>query len=235
MFPKVTGNLSSIMNIVPALDKLTIIPLKKATPVPLPTGPPYVVQFNPEKFDEKHSIIYNAVQAIGATGADNRFNRIQPRRFSFEFLIDGTGASGDKREVIAEIELFKTIVGFKGALHRPGFLLLVWGVHVVTAVAKDYTINYSLYRKNGTPLRATITVNFDEHKDSLFQIIEQALQSPDLTSRHIVKEGDSLPLMCNTVYDDPRHYLEVARANKLTNFRKLKTGAELDFPPIKKE
>lgn len=234
MFPNLTGNLSSIISMVPGLDKMTIIPLSDSSPIPLPAGMPYVVQFNPENFDETMSIMFDQEQPIGAIGQQHRFNRIRPRSFTFEFLIDGTGASGDKREVIAEIALFKKTVEFKGEQHRPNFLLMVWGTHVVTAVLRDLRIQYTMFRKNGTPLRAVLKATFLEHKDRILQVLEQGLLSPDLSSRHLVKEGDKLPLMSYEVYGSPRHYMEVARANGLTNFRNLKSGTEMDFPPLEK-
>jgi len=234
MFPDLTGSLSSIINMVPGSDKMFLLPLKKGSPVPLPAGPPYLVQFNPENFDETSDIVYNQEQPIGATQQHQHYHRTRPRSFSFEFLIDGTGASGDKREVIAEIELFKKTVEFKGDQHKPSFLLMIWGSHVVLAVLKDLRIRYTLFRKNGTPLRAVLNATFWEHTERTEQLLQQGLLSPDLSTRRIVKEGDTLPRMCYGVYETPRHYLEVARANGLTNFRKLKSGQELDFPPISK-
>jgi len=37
------------------------------------------------------------------------------------------------------------------------------------------------------------------------------------------------------IYGDSKYYLEVARANKLINFRKLKIGQKIFFPPLQKQ
>ena len=50
-----------------------------------------------------------------------------------------------------------------------------------------------------------------------------------------MQEGDSLPLMCHRIYGDARYYLEVARTNALVDFRSLRPGTELLFPPLEKE
>jgi nucleoid-associated protein YgaU len=50
----------------------------------------------------------------------------------------------------------------------------------------------------------------------------------------VVRAGDTLPLLCYQVYEDPSYYLQVAKANNLSNFRKLEQGTELFFPPIAK-
>ena len=40
--------------------------------------------------------------------------------------------------------------------------------------------------------------------------------------------------MSKKIYGDSKYYLEVARVNQLTNFRKLTPGQELLFPPLEK-
>ena len=52
--------------------------------------------------------------------------------------------------------------------------------------------------------------------------------------RPIVNEINNPPLLTHEIYGDPEIYLEVAIANRLTNFRKLKTGGTLIFPPLEK-
>jgi len=41
-----------------------------------------------------------------------------------------------------------------------------------------------------------------------------------------------LPLMCQTIYDSPAYYLQVARFNNLVDFRNLEPGTEIIFPPV---
>ena len=56
--------------------------------------------------------------------------------------------------------------------------------------------------------------------------------SPDLTHSRVVRSGDSLPLLCKEVYGSALHYLDVARANRLDDFRDLEPGQVLAFPPL---
>ena len=49
----------------------------------------------------------------------------------------------------------------------------------------------------------------------------------------MVKEGDHLSLMTQRMYGDPKYYLQIAQVNGLTNYRKLKVGQPLLFPPLK--
>lgn len=236
MFANLTGNLSSLVNIAPTANKLVLIPTFKTFPTPQFSGPPYVIQFNPKEYSQNERIGFHQENAIGKDGTELKFARTSPKDYQFELLIDGTGASGveNKREVLAEIELFKATVAFKGNLHRPNTLLLIWGALIIFCELTQLNIKYTLFRPNGTPLRALLSVTFKETVNVVQSLLQMALESTDLTHRRVVQEGDKLPLMCQNVYQTTRYYLEVARANEITNFRSLKPGMELIFPPVAK-
>ena len=206
MIPNATGSLSSVMNLVPLPGKMTFLPLRETTPIPIPSGPPYVVMFNPETLEETQRYQFNDEQPPGSGGAQQRMNRIPPGDFSFEFLIDGTGASGDKREVLAEIIAFKTIVGMNGDLHRPSFLLLIWGTFIETCVCTDFRVKQTMFRANGTPLRAMVSASFKRHTPPLLDLLLSNFMSADLTHFRLVQEGSTLPLMCHHIYESPRFY-----------------------------
>lgn len=234
MIPNLTGSLSSVINMVPFPGTMTIIPLERTAPIPIPAGLPYVVMFNPERIQESMHVVIDEEEATGSQQARQRFVLVKAPRFSFDFLIDGTGASGDKREVELEIGLFKETVSFNGKLHRAPILLLIWGTYIATAVLTSMQIEYKMFRPNGTPLRALIRCQFAGHAERILELLISNLLSSDLTHQRTVREGDTLPNMCNQIYESPRFYLEVARTNGLTNFRRLKSGSELFFPPVEK-
>lgn len=217
------------------LDKLKILPFDESENVQAspPSGPPFLAQFNPETFSVTTEFDY-AQDDIppGDDGKEARFNHIKPKQYSFDFLMDGTGASGDKTDVLAQIELFKTTVGFYGKIHRPRFLVLSWGTFVATCVLENYTINYKLFRPDGTPLRAVLSASFKEHKPKLLKELMKNLGSPDLTHSHEVKDKEMLWWLSYKEYDTPNYYLHVAEKNELNNLRRLKNGRRLYFPPL---
>ena len=234
MLPDLTGGLSSILSIVPTPGKMTIIPFKEKQGIPIPIGPPYVAMFNPESFQESIEYYYDQEQPPGTAGVTQRFTSVSSPIFQVEFLIDGTGASGDKREVSVEVELLKRILEVNGEEHRPAFLMLVYGTFFAKCVLMSIEINYKMFRKNGTPLRAIVRCTFMGHISRILDLLNLNLLSPDLTRRHNVVEGNTLPNLCEAIYDSPRFYIEVARANDLTSFRRLRPRQELVFPPIEK-
>jgi nucleoid-associated protein YgaU len=217
------------------MAKLTIIPFEDSENVQIgpPAGPPFIAQFNPESFTINNEIELGPDEpAQGDDGEEAKFKSIKPRSFSFDFLMDGTGASGKKFEVLAQIELFKLTTGFSGKIHRPKFLLLNWGTFIATCVLESFSINYKLFRPNGTPLRAVLSASFREHKPAPLRELLKNLSSPDLTHLHEIVEGEHLSLITYRIYKDPRYYFHVGEANGLNNLRELMKGQRLKLPPL---
>jgi nucleoid-associated protein YgaU len=221
---------------VGVLLKLTIIPFEDSENVQVsaPAGPPFVAQFNPESFTVNNEIELGPEEsAHGDDGDEAKFKSIKPRTFSFDFLLDGTGTSGgEPRDVLASIELFKATVGFSGRIHRPTFLVLSWGSFIATCVVESYSVNYKLFRPDGSPLRAVLSTTFKEHKPKALKELMKNLSSPDVVHAHQVAGGDHLSLLSNQIYKDPDHYFEVAKFNELDSLRHIDVGATLYFPPL---
>ena len=150
------------------------------------------------------------------------------RAASNSSLLPSSGLS-----VVAQIELFKAVTGFSGNVHRPRYLMLVWGKLIVTCVLESFSIAYKLFTPEGLPLRATISATFKEHKDNAQAELEKNLASPDISHAHVVIDGEQLPTVVNGIYKSPRHYLAIAEANGLDTLRRITAGQTLFLPPLR--
>ncbi len=88
-------------------------------------------------------------------------------------------------------------------------------------------------RPDGTPLRATLSASFKEHKPKELKERVKNLSSPDIVHAHLVKEGEPLSLITYRTYKDPKYYIDVARTNDLDNLRGLETGTTLYLHPLR--
>jgi len=113
------------------------------------------------------------------------------------------------------------------------YLKISWGKLISKCVLKNAEISYSLFNSDGSPLRAKVKATFSENVEDTLRVAEERNNSPDLTHYRTVTQGDNLPLMSNRIYGDASYYIQVARFNNLSNFRKLEVGQRLLFPPIK--
>jgi hypothetical protein len=215
------------------LEKLLI----KAYTAPDYSGDPvseFKVFFNPEEYTRVYDVEFQREQGEGTTGSPVVFRKVKPQEYTLKFLFDGTGVSGEKIDVYETIQEFFQVAGYDGEIHRPRFLKLIWGKLEIKCVLLKAEITYKMFHPDGTPLRAILNATFTENVDDSTRVAEANDSSPDLTHVRIVKEGDTLPLMTYRIYGDFSYYLEVARVNKLKNFRQLKAGERIFFPPMEK-
>ncbi|MDH4134678.1 MAG: LysM peptidoglycan-binding domain-containing protein, partial [Gammaproteobacteria bacterium] len=122
---------------------------------------------------------------------------------------------------------------FDGKIHRPRELLLVWGTLVLSCVLNSVSYRYTLFKPDGTPLRAIASCSFCEHVPREQAKRQENAMSPDLTHMRDIRDGDTLPALAHEVYGKPELYLEVARVNKLVNFRRLRSASRIAFPPLR--
>lgn len=212
----------------------------------------FELPINPEQFSQSFKVEYDFQQNQGSQGNNPKFKFTHPEELKLDFTFDGTGvvpvkgvARSFHNNVVEQVEEFlKVVYNMKAKTHKPNFLRLVWGnfsfgskfgaAKGFDCILKDLQINYTLFKKDGSPLRAKLSATFVHYIEPKRRVREQNNNSPDLTHLRKVKAGDTLPLMTYGIYEDPSYYLQVAKANNLINFRRLETNTDLRFPPIDK-
>ncbi|MDQ1161425.1 hypothetical protein QE422_001793 [Chryseobacterium sp. SORGH_AS 447] len=211
----------------------------------------FVALINPTGFSFTRKIEYNTTQEPGASGTNSKYVKTPAQSLQLEFLFDGTGVteenSGNKLinvikkkkfkhdTVTEQLNRFYAATGdFRGPIHKPYNVIIIWGKFEFKGALTEFTVDYKMFNKDGTPLRAIGKATFVEGISPELIAQKEKKTSPDLTHKRIIKDGDTLPLMTKRIYGDSKYYLEVAKVNNLINFRQLVPGDELYFPPIEK-
>ncbi|OCA77250.1 hypothetical protein BBI01_01960 [Chryseobacterium artocarpi] len=225
---------------------------KKIGKFPNGADNPFYVLINPTSFSINHKIEYNNQIPVGGTTGESQHSKSLPPSLQLEFLFDGTGVtelnSGNtlinkiknkkpfaKTAVLDQIANFYIATGtYDGKIHKPYNVTVNWGEFEYQGVLSEFTIDYKLFNNDGTPLRAIGKATFVGAVSQELEAARLKKSSPDLTHKRTVQDGDTLPLMTERIYGDSKYYLEVAKINGLINFRQLKPGQELFFPPIEK-
>lgn len=206
-------------------------------------GGEYVAQVNPEKVGFKYQIELEEQQEQGTSAAQPKFSKTKPEEMTFQFLFDATGAVPmpdgsapiNADGVQARIESFKKVVlTYNGEQHKPNNLKLIWGRILFKCVLNELNLEYTLFRADGTPLRATATAKFVGYVEDELRLAEERRQSADVTHYRTIRSGETLQHHVFSIYRDAGMYLEVARVNQLVNLRRLRTGDTLVFPPVDK-
>lgn len=198
----------------------------------------YEVLLNPETYSESYKISYVKPKVSGTVSGELRFDKAYPNELKHSFLFDGTGVLHETKTVTEQIDDFKKVVfDYSGDIHQPRYLVLIWGdkKELFKGRLLDMTITYTLFKPDGSPLRAKAEATFKTSIYKELELLKKNNSSPDLTHVRTVMEGDTLPLMAYRIYGDSTYYLEVARVNKLRNIGNLKVGTQIFFPPIDKK
>lgn len=213
------------------------IPNKKGPPTIV--GKAFSVMINPASYSRTYDIVYGKEDAEGAIASEKKFSRTKSESVSFDIIFDGTGVvktgkTGGKAEPVKKQikSLLQMVYQYNGKRHEPNHLRLLWSNLVFYCRLKSLSIDYTMFKPGGDPLRAKAKMTFGSFMGREEEAKKKDRQSPDLM--HIVefKAGDTLPLVCHRVYEDSSYYPEVAKFNNITNIRDIKPGTKLHFPPI---
>jgi nucleoid-associated protein YgaU len=254
----------SIFNANKALAKVTIIPfaVKEITgpdkvviavkSTLIPAGLPFVAMYNPTTFTKSNNLtLVKKNTTDGLEGkVDVKF--VGNDTLNFKILLDATGASPGSGVVGAALtKTAKAQGGIDGMVaaffattklpnpitHTPNFLRIIWGAGLFfEGMLSSATVSYSLFGRDGRPLRGTIDASFTQAATATsLAKIKNFFSSPDVTKTYTVKAGDTIYNLAQKEYNDDAFYLQIAQANDLKNYRKLVPGQVLIFPPVNKD
>ena len=118
---------------------------------------------------------------------------------------------------------------------RPPLCQFQWGpVISFKAVVTNINQKFTMFKSDGTPVRATLTVTFQEAAESG----KYPFQNPTTSSKpgykiRVVKEGESLDWIAFEEYGNPNLWRHIAETNQIDNPMKLSPGQALSIAPSK--
>ncbi|KYC43637.1 peptidoglycan-binding protein LysM [Scytonema hofmannii PCC 7110] len=157
------------------------------------------------------------------------------RQLSLDLFFDVTESRfQDVREETNKIVALTRIEPIKPT-PRPPTCEVSWGnarpnsdfpfVGVVSSLTQKFT----LFRRDGKPVRAELNVVFLELLDAE---ADRRQTDPEMTTR-VVRLGDTLSSIAAEVYQDPTNWRMIAEANGLDNPLDLKIGTSLSIPSLR--
>lgn len=206
-------------------------------------GSPFEAMFNPQTLSLTSANLFNPGKAAGGAIQSATFVRARPSDLQLTLLLDGTGVEemglvnlfSDTKTVQDRIGAFLALAYLPlGDTHQPSYLKVQWGKFAYECRLASVTVNYTSFDRDGSALRAELTMTLTADGDVLKQQAKAALTSPDVSHARIVRGGDTLPLMTWRVYGSTAPLIGVARANGLDHLRGVAPGRTLIFPPLAK-
>lgn len=144
-------------------------------------------------------------------------------------LLSGRGETRSVRQRIDEIV---SLLDVDRGLHAPPRVRFVWGPLRFEAVIEKIGRKITLFRPDGTPARATLSVSFREYREQSRKAPTVRLESADKTKRRQVRASDSIWMIAHREYGDPRQWRVIAEASDVDEPRALEPGDWLRVPPL---
>ena len=113
----------------------------------------------------------------------------------------------------------------------PPEVAVEWGVFKFVSVITNMTQRFTLFKQDGTPVRAKVEVTFTQHKD----VNDYPSQNPTsgggpLERVHTVIAGDRLDTIAYAAYGDSTKWRLIAEHNNIDNPFALRTGEHIAIP-----
>lgn len=137
----------------------------------------------------------------------------------------------EEEDVSEKVEKLAKLRQIVGESHRPPYVAFVWGSLKFIGFINSVTSTYTMFAKNGKPLRAKVDVEFlgapneDGSRRSPFE-------SPDRTKIRILSEDESLWSIARKEYGDEGKWRYIAVANRIMDPLEIPVGTILKVPAI---
>ena len=192
------------------------------------------VPFNPGEYSINKGNSFSETAIPGLGSPIIQFTSGNTRTLSLDLLLDTYAYDNgvDVREKY--IKKLDKLIAIDGDIHAPPPCKVVWGGLTFVGVVDDMQKNYILFRNDGTPVRARVSLSLKEYVPVEIQVKETPTSSPDRLKKHIVKDGDRLWQLAYLHYGEPDYWRIIADANKhlIDDPKELESGKELVIPPL---
>jgi len=214
--------------------------LEKAVLTNTVTGEKIPVQFNPEEYTLHREINYAQAPIPGLSGPILQFVHGNMQTLQMELFLDSyeqhkvgskvvNAAQSDVRLLVRQVT---DLMAIAAATHAPPVLLFTWGSLAFTCVLASCSQRYTMFLPDGIPVRARLTVAFNEYRNVDLEAKEVKRETGDYSKRHVVSQGETLSSIAGTAYGDSRLWRVIAAANRLQHARGLVPGLKLLLPNL---
>ena len=197
------------------------------------TGEKIEVFFNPEEYTINKDNNFASQAIPGLSGPLLQFVHGNMRTLEMELFFDTYDtpelAKRDVRELTNKITGLLTI---DSDLHAPPVLLVSWSSLQFRCVLARASQKFIMFTNDGTPVRARVTVTFNEFIDAEREAREINRQTADFSKLYTVTQGQTLSAIAAILYDNALLWRPIAVANNIDDPRAIETGQSLLIPAL---
>lgn len=215
--------------------------LEKALLTNTSTGEaPIAVMFNPEQYTLNRDINYAQTAIPGLSAPVLQFVNGNMQTLEMELFLDtyeehrvGSRVQNRPREDVRRlVRMITDLMNIVPATHAPPILLFTWASLSFRCVLARANQQFTMFMPDGTPVRARLTVTFNEFRNLDFEAKEIKRETADFSKFHLVRQGETVSAIAALVYGNPRLWRPIALRNGIADPRVLPVGARLVVPRL---
>jgi hypothetical protein len=194
-------------------------------------------RFNPREYVIAKSATWSRTPVRGAESAPlPEFVGTNPRTLQLELFFDeweaGSGdVSRDVEKLLSWTNPTRDSIGANKP--TPPVVFFQWGTKpLFDAYVQSVNARYTMFRNDGTPVRATVSAAFEELPAELARQNPTSGGEPGRRT-HVVASGDTLQSIAYREYGDPTLWRGLAEFNRIDDPLRVLAGSRLLIPPAK--
>lgn len=213
-------------------------------------GPKVAAWFNPKEYTLARSNKWEVKPVPGAGLPNAQFGGSEPHKLNIELLFDDSDAhDGDVRTITGNLldmmEVDPKFGSGEKNNSRPPTVEFGWGPVIwPKAVCNSVSIQYTLFKPDGTPIRAVAKLGLTQVGKATTKPrggganrTNPPQQNPTTIAiggirSYTVRDGDSLQSIAYAAYGDPTRWRLIAEANGIDDPIHLRRGRVLAIPRL---
>jgi len=193
------------------------------------TGETFDVMFNPEEYTLNQDNNFASQNVPGRSGPVLQFVHGNMRTLEMELFFDTTV---EARDVRGETEKVVRLLKIDSDLHAPPVLRVSWASLQFRCVLARAGQKFIKFLEDGRPVRARLTVTFNEYLDADREGKRVNLQTSTFAKVYVVAEGETLDLLAGRLYENPRMWRAIAIENEIDDPQADLTGQAIRIPSL---
>lgn len=199
-----------------------------------------VAMYNPDSLRQSYRTEYSPDEFCSSDTQSSSYRSSSPGSLNLELILDARMPGNIRPLDIQLTELHELCYAVDPASSEPHFLAVSWGKlsmggaagSTFTGRSTDFSVSYTLFDRDGTPLRASISLSLIADASLVLQNAKQSLQSPPVAVIS-VPDASTLPLIAaqsGALLKGGMDYLTLADSNDLDSLNAIEPGQTLTAP-----
>ena len=193
------------------------------------TGEEFKVMFNPEEYTLNKDNNFASQTVPGLSGPILQFVHGNMRTLEMELFFD---THAERRDVREETGKVTRLLEIDSDLHAPPVLLVSWASLAFRCVLARAGQQFIKFLEDGRPVRARLSVTFNEFLDADREAREVNRQTANFTKVHVASQGETLIDLAGRFYENQRMWRAIAMENEIDDPQSDFTGLALRIPSL---